>query len=478
MASLKENVRNYLVPEVEETITENRKLRSRLKEIEDSGALLPMAVQFAKMQEAAPDLFRKLVTAQDYLEELPEYTDALRLADVNNSYQSYYTNPTVSGVVDRYLDYGLGRQVTVVSSSNPDIVTETMSSIRNSSVFGIKFFRDMGVDFIAEGELMYVCWYDEATKLTSISRLPTKNLQILWKDPITKKIPLVYILPTDEGDIVYRDWRTLDEELDTVLSDNEGYIYADEMESNTLDLKHVSVWAVGGKRHVTTGRGMPLLNVIMKNSDYLAQFDDQRAAVSAQSATYAEGYTIQGGSTALNDFINRESGEVPAFGSSFVGNQQVEREWNNNPTGANAERYNQHILLQGIASATSLNGAILGVPSMLSNRSVLDKLMEIFIQYIEGFQNIIADTMRDVFNVVVIISSNPALFGTPELFDPSLNEQRLELVVSLDTPVSVDIIQAISFVQQQYAVIDKLTPEEAVKLKQLEKTIYLKFGVS
>ena len=451
------------------------KTKDTLREVYSSGMHLPLEVQLARLEETSGDLFRKLVTRQDYVTSLDTYTDADRKADIDYSYKLYYTNPTFSGIIDRYLDFGLGRRVSIVTSTHEEVINEVMDSVRNTTVFGVKHFRDSGVDFICEGEILYVLWYDQSTKLTTVSRLPTKDIEIVWKDKLTKKLPLVYILKTDEGDIIYRDWRTQDDELATYLNDSNG-MYADDLENNVLGLNHVVVWAVGGKRNITSGRGMPLLNVVFKSSEYLSQFDDQRFAVSSESAKYTESYSVNGGQQSLEDFINREMQSVPTPGSGLVTNDALERTWNNNPTGAQVERFNQHIWLQGVSGATGLNGAILGVPSMLSNRSVLDKLMEIFMEYIESFQNTIADTIKDVFKLVILISENPSVFGTPELFEPSKND--IDITVSLETPISIDLDQAISFINQRYSVIDSLDEEGKAQLAKLEKTVYLKFGVT
>jgi len=463
--TLRERISYLLYPETRKT----------LDSILEQGLHLPLEVQQARLAETSGDLFKKVVTRSDYITPLTTYTDAERTQDIEYAYYLYYSNPTISGIVDRYLDFGLGRSVSVVSTTNEDVIEEVMQSIRNSSVFGIKHFRDSGVDFICEGELLYVLWYDTTTKLTTISRLPTRKVEIIWADPLTKKIPQFYLLNTTEGIILYRDWRTQDDVLQAYISENE-VIYANDLENNVLGLEHIVVWSVGGKRHVTSGRGMPLLSVVFKNSEYLSQFDDQRFAVSSESAKYTESYTIQGGQRSLEDFINREEASVPVFGSGFASNEAVNREWNNNPTGANSERFNQHVWLQGISSATSLNGAILGVPSMLSNRSVLDKLMEIFVEYIESFQNTIADTIKDVLKLVVLISENPTVFGTPQLFEP--NDNLLDITVSLETPISIDLDLAMKFISQGYANYDQLDEISQLKLRELVDVVFMKFGVT
>ncbi len=445
---------------------------NELLQLRELGTHLPLPVQLARLDEASGDLFNKLVALGDYQQSLEVYNDGQRKSDCEYCWQMYYTNNTYKGVADRTLDYGLGKSVQVISSSNDVVVQETLSAVRNKAVFGVMAFRHMGLSFLNESEVMFVLWYDESTGLTTIQRLQTYDMKIVWADTLTKTVPLVYLVNSEEGTIAYRDWRTQDDMLNTYLSENEDVILASDMESNILGLNHVAVWAVGTNRHITSGRGLPTYISVTKNAEYLSQFDDQRFAVSSESAKYTAEYTVDGGSKDLQDFINRESDNYAPYGSAYASNTAVEREWQNNPTGANSERFNQHVWTQGISAATSLNGAQLGIPSMLSNRSVLDKLHETFIEAIEAFQNIVADVLKDVFNVVTIISSNANVIGTPELFE----QQALDLRVNLDTPLNIDIDQATTFIDVQRKRED-ITPEEQERLTMLEKLVYDKFGV-
>jgi len=447
--------------------------RERLIQIYLEGAHLPTDIQRQRMVESSGDLFNRLVTSDDYIQTLEDYSDADRLRDIEFNYQMYYTNGTFSGVTDRNLDYGLGKRVKITSSTDEEIITEALTAVRNTPILGVKNFRLLGLDFTMQGEMMFVVWYSELTKLSTISRIPTQDMKIIWADELTKLVPALYILKTADGDVLYRDWRTVDETVDKYLAENESVIYANDLESNVLDLQHVCVWSVGSKRHHKSGRGQPLLNNITKNSLYMSQFDDQRFAISSRGATYTEDFGVDGTNTDLSDFINREA-DVAPYGSAFVGNSAVNREWNNNPTGINSERFNQHVWYQPIASSTGQNHAMGGIPSALSNRSVLDKLMEIFIEYIETMQNTIADTIRDVFVVVVLVSKNPQLIGTPELLLGTLDT---DINVTLDTPVNIDIKLAMEFILQQRAK-EQITPEEEVRIASLETTIYNKFGIA
>lgn len=462
----KERLHRFLFPE--EIVA-----REKLTRIYAEGLHLPVEVQLNRLNEVSGDLFNKVITAADYQTQLATYSAADRRRDILFSYQMYSTNGTFSGVADRNLDYGLGQKVHVISSNNNDVVQEALNAVRNSPIFSIETFRNIGLDFTMEGELLFVLWYDPVTKLTTISRLPTEDVTIVWADSLTKMIPSMFVLKSDQGDIAYRDWRALDETVDTYLSDNENVTYADDLESNTMNLQHVVVWVVGSKRHRNSGRGQPLLNNITKNSEFLSQFDDQRFSVASRSATYTDQVTVDGTNKDIEDFINREDPYVP-YASTFVGNTGINKEWTNAPSGSQTERFNQNIWYQNIAAATSQNHAMGGIPSALSNRSVLDALMEIFIQHIETFQNTIAGVLRTVFTMVAIIGESPDVIGKVEMLGEKFN--MIDMVVSLDTPINLNVSDAMMFIEQQRARED-LTPEELTQVTTLESMIYSKFGV-
>lgn len=464
--NLKDELHRRLFPQ-------EAKQQERLMSMFLDGVHLPLEIQLARLQESSSDLFNKLITSSDYVQTLSEYSDSDRLRDIEFNYQLYDTNGTFSGATDRNLDYGLGKRVMIHSDTDEDVIQEALRAVRNTPVLGVRNFRQMGLDYSIQGEMLFIVWFSELTKLSTITRIPTQDITIVWADELTKVVPALYILKSQEGDIVYRDWRTMDEVVDAYLAENEDAVYATDLESNTLGLEHLAVWTVGSKRHNKSGRGQPLLNVITKNVEFFSQFDDQRFAVSNRAASYTEEYGVSGTNTDLQTFINRESAYAPP-GSALVGNDGVERKWNNNPTGANSERFNQHIWYQGIAAATGQNHAMGGIPSALSNRSVLDKLMEIFIEYIENMQNTIADTIRDVFMIVVLVHNNVQLIGTPELLLATVDRN---IIVTLDTPVNIDLSLAMSYVLQQRDKED-LDDEEIRQIEALETIIYQKFGIN
>jgi len=457
MTTLRTRIQNFIVPNYGEAIAHAYELGQHVK----------------TQQEAAKDIFNQLVKPSDYRLMRDTYTQAKRKEEIENSYQLFYSNTTAHGLIGRTLDYGLGKRVFVKSDSGQDVIDEVVGAIRNTAVLGVRNFRHIGFDFLHQMELLYVVWYDEATKLSTVTRLPTTSMEIVWADPLTMIIPSLFIFTTDEGKIVYRSWTTMDEALNTYLSENDDAIYADNMKSNTMGLSHVAVWAVGHIRHYTSGRGVPYLSVVSKLSQYLAQFEDQRAAISAKAAMYTDEYDVDGTSFDLQDFINRETrAGNPAYGSSFVGNDGVEHEWANNHTNTQQERFLQHVCLQGVTAATGANHAFLGVPSALSNRSVLDKLMEVFVEYIESFQNTVSDTIRELFTVILLVSSG-APFGDPTLLEV---ERDATIVVTLDTPININVPDAMQFVAAMRA-RESLTPEEEARVVELEKIIFQKFGV-
>ena len=442
------------------------------QELQQVTATLESVETLSKIQESQA-LFDNDIPTTDYAQRLQSYTDADRERDIQTVQTMFYNNSTYGAVCDNAVRYGLGRKVSVSGTDERtnSVINEVIDATRNLGAFSLSSLRQTGLNLINQAELFFVVWYDQHTRLSTVQRLDTTKLKIIWDDPTTKQTPQFFILSVGDNEVLYRDWRTSDKQVREFLNKNKNtYVFADALSKNN-SLKHVAVWAVGENRHILSGRGVPLYLSTVKSCMYLSRFEDQRFAVAKESAKVTTVTQLQANPNSVSDFIDRKILNGVASGSEYVTNDQIVREWQENPTGITSERFNPYIWMQSITARTGQHAAMLGIPSMLSNRSVLVVLQGVFAEHVEAFQNSVADVYRTLFHVILLIYNNTKLLGTEEIL--SLPVQ--EFIINLDTPYIIDTAFGLELLKT--ALDDEDLRKDTDSNTQLLNILYQKLGV-
>lgn len=377
--------------------------------------------------------------------------------DAAISYATYMfqTNVNIERAVRMWTDFGLGQRVDLRSADETAnaVLDEFWNAIRNSSIIGQRHLHERSEDALNEGELALIFWYSTVDGTSTVRRMPTKGLKVVWADPDDQTIPLLYLRELGDKKIAYRDWRTETADFEDAVDELNGPISADEfVPTITIDgddvpvTQHVVLWA-SRNRNSTLGRGMPQFNNGLEWARVLQEFMGDRAAVARKAAMYTEKVRIDGGSRDLEKFKNRAEGGAQGYSDNVVSpaasdwleNTGVVREWMNRNTGATSARYDGRMLAGQLSVSTGIGLHWMGFPDALANRSTAEEILRPFWQQIERYQVWWISVLEDVGRIVLKLKD--------EYSAVDVNSDA-KIAVTLETPLSVEVGLIVSLLKE------------------------------
>ena len=380
-----------------------------------------------------------------------ELSDRDRQRAVRQAIYMFQTNVNIEKAVRTWTDFGLGQRVDLRSSDPAAdvILDEFWSAERNSGVIGQRHLHERSEDALNEGELLFVFWYSTLNGMTTIRRMSTENVKVVFEDPREKTVPILYIDQQGEKSVVYRDWRISKERFSEELQNLDAHhVSADEF-SPTISIagedvpvtEHVVLW-VNRNRNSTIGRGMPQFTNGFEWAKVLQDFMGDRAAVARKAAIYTEKVSIDGGSRELKKFKDRLEGGLysgdrtletminqPAA-SDWLENTGVNREWMSRNTGATAARFDGRMLAGQLSVNTGIGLHWAGFPDALANRSTAEEILRPFWQQIQRYQSWWVSVIEDIGTIVLRIADEFSAFRVSP-------DQKIS--VTLEVPVSMEV---------------------------------------
>jgi hypothetical protein len=389
--------------------------------------------------------------------ELSERDREGAVAEATYMFQS---NVNIEKAVRTWTDFGLGQRVDLRSDDQTaDVVLdEFWGATRNSGVIGQRHLHERSEDALNEGELAFIFWYSTLDGSTTVRKMGTQRLKVIFDDPKDKTVPIMYIEERGDQKVVYRDWKISKTQFAEELQNLDAtHVSADEF-SPTINIdgddipvtEHVVLW-VTRNRNTTLGRGMPQFLGGFEWARVLQDFMGDRAAVARKAAIYTEKVNIDGGSRELKKFKQRtEQGlysndrlldraiNTPAA-SDWVENTGVNREWMNRSTGATAARFDGRMLAGQLSVNTGVGLHWMGFPDALANRSTAEEILRPFWQQIQRYQAWWVSVIEDMGAIVLSIADE---FGAVTL------PLDTKISVTLEVPVSMELEQLITLLTE------------------------------
>lgn len=448
--TLRERFDNFVLPRVfGRHMSEVVDMVNILEDAYDRGGLLMPPEEVIRKLEESGQLVDLIMRTRGRAFGLThELTERDRDSAVEQATWMFDRNINIERAVRMWTDFGLGERVDIRAENARanKVLDEFWNAIRNSAIIGQRHLHERSEDVLNEGELALIFWYSTIDGTSTIRKMSTLGLRIIWEDPLDKTIPMIYLRDLGERTLAYRDWRISEEKFQEELAKLNGPVSADEfvpkITINDEDVpvtKHVVLWATRN-RNSKLGRGMPQFNNGLEWARVLQDFMGDRAAVARKAAMYTEKVKIEGGSKELNTFKDRTeerlssnySGAINPYpaASDWLENTGVTREWMNRNSGATSARYDGRMIAGQLSVNTGVGLHWMGFPDALANRSTAEEILRPFWQQIERYQAWWSSVLEDVGRIVLMLVNDYSAF--------SVNPET-KVIVTLEVPISVEV---------------------------------------
>lgn len=449
--TLRERFDNYVLPRffgrhMEEVVT----MVDVLEDAYDRGGLLMPPEKVIQRLEESGQLVDLIMRTRGRAFGLThQLSETDRDAAVQQATWMFDTNVNIERAVRMWTDFGLGERVNIRADDNAanNILDEFWNAIRNSAIIGQRHLHERSQDAMNEGEIALIFWYSVIDGTSTIRKMGTAGLRVVWEDPLDKTIPLLYLRDLGERTLAYRDWRTSEARFEEELDKLNGPVNADDFvptitigDDDIPVTKHVVLWATRNRNNIL-GRGMPQFNNGLEWARVLQDFMGDRAAVARKAAMYTEKVKIDGGSKELSKFKSRAEGRLntgygtgpinpyPAA-SDWVENTGVTREWMNRNSGGTSARYDGRMIAGQLSVNTGVGLHWMGFPDALANRSTAEEILRPFWQQIERYQSWWTSVLEDVGRIVLMLADEHSSASV----DP-----ETKIVVTLEVPISTEV---------------------------------------
>ncbi len=285
-------------------------------------------------------------------------TDQTRQRIVELSRTLYAEDPVTQFIIELWTDYAVGNTLEIMPKNEnaAPLWKEFFKSTRNSYVLSQTARQELSNKLLTDGEFYFVFSVSELDGNTTIRVIPTDEITQIIYDPDDCTIPLYYVREytpasnqivnnaqvdsQNSKTVFYRDYRAEKADLQKINMPK-GAIMADDKERLT------DSFIMPVRFRTIDRRGVPLMMAGIPWTTGYKNFLQDRAAVAKAAATFVEKIKVTNGSQRRIDNMmsrlqstlsttgsSRERNPVPAAGATWLENDQVDRSWRNNATGA------------------------------------------------------------------------------------------------------------------------------------------------
>jgi len=358
-------------------------------------------------------------------------------------------------VIDLWTNYGFGVNISVTIDNEvyQKIWDEFWKADRNMPVLGTRNIYVMSQEVLVGGELFLLCFINRYSGEVTLRYLETEEITDVITSKTDRNVNLFYVREnfTDQDGIPqnqtvwYPDALASKKELDDYELPS-GVLRADKENAVTLDGgmeagTDVRVIHIAHRKKGKSRRGWPLMTAGLAWSRAYRNFLQDRASVSRAVAAYVDKVTLKGGSRAIDAMVANlqsslattgtvgyETNPAAVAGSSWVQNQQVDRERMPLTTGAgDAEKDGAPLLAQAALSGGVYNHWVgRGETYRLATATSMEGPV---LKNFNGYQLFWSSVWKDLVRVIInaMTKDNPQEYNAQVNLDPVIAVDLTEI---------------------------------------------------
>jgi hypothetical protein len=290
-------------------------------------------------------------------------------------------------------------------------------------------------------------------EIGQIVTMPDDPMRLVW---FVQNVDGVQVDGKTYSKVAYRNWLATEAEIEAVGGVPDGAIDAAELRPNTTAVMLYAArnrYLVDGKRL----RGFPEFS---QAYEWFRAYRDALGDVMAKNravAMFVDKLKVQGGSRVVDQLqasltssltssgTNRlETNSPPVAGSTWIENQMLDRSRMPLGTGAGDDQKSTMIVLGQGSAGTQVPLGWMGRPDSWQNKAVADVSVIPFNEAMQRYQTWWASVFRDIARIVLTQSG------------AGLTEEQMEVDVTLDTLLTINIDELIEVVNATITAAEKL----------------------
>ena len=366
------------------------------------------------------------------------FSETNRRAAIIDSRWMYHMDVQTSATVDMWTDFGFGQHVTITPADETlaEVFDECFTAPRNRPVFGDAKIHENSNTVVVDGEFFYLGWVSTLDGKITWRRVKTEEISDIICNPDDPDVPLWYVKNTLDGGIIYyADWRATEAEL-SKIDIPIGARSADDLRTKTR------VVVVPAQRNIIGKHGWPQLRQTAAWARAYKDFIGDRATIAKKAALRVEKITAKNaGQRTIDSIVSRMQSDLVNQGmgldrnqnttaaQTWVQNENVDLQWMNRDTGAQAAQIDGLGILGQFAAGARVPLGWLGRPDAWQNRAVAKEASLPWYEQIQRYQTFWSSVFSDIVEVTGRMANQ---YGRKNIDDFSCE-------VGLDSPFQNDI---------------------------------------
>jgi len=370
--------------------------------------------------------------------------DRKRAVELSRWYER--TDVLISLAVDMWTDFGFGQAVHIVPNDPKavDVWDECWTAPRNRFLFAQDAIHEQfSRRILVDGERFFVTYVSMQDGAATWRVFDTDQITQIITAPNDPVVKLWYIVETGTGKMAFPDAFAVFSFADHLKK----FTPPDDVQDvNAIPqaLENGGTFAaiVPAQRNLDrNGRGWPQFNNAFPWAKETGENIENHAAVSRLVATYVDKITGKGGQRALDmikDSLQSsmatndsyyDTNPAPAAGSTWLQNEQVDRQRMPLTTGARDAQTDSMVLLSMFAAGVKVPPHWLMRPDMLQNRAVAEELAKPAVESWRRYQTFWAARFADIVETTLRFKDK---------FDKGVSITDFSALIQMDSPLDLE----------------------------------------